>query len=147
MKLLVLVSVVLLHSWNGFAQRDTGFYLTIPCTKEVPRLKEAVGNRFVCLADSAIIARNGIQSIGPIKQSGNKIHFELQLTPKSFQSINTISSQLHGAALALVIRNEILVVLQFSEIKAASIYKFYGNVIDKRTIEYFYSNLKEDIRR
>jgi hypothetical protein len=47
----------------------------------------------------------------------------------------------------LVVRNEILVVLQFSEIKAASIYKFYGNVIDKRTIEYFYSNLKEDIRR
>jgi hypothetical protein len=147
MKLLVFASVLLFHSWSVFAQRDTGFYLTIPCTKEVPRLKEAVGNRFVCLTDSAIITRDGIQSIGPIKQSAKKIHFELQLTPKSYQRINTISTQLHDAALALVVRNEILVVLQFSEIKAASIYRFYGNVVDKHTIEYFYSNLKEDIRR
>lgn len=147
MKLLVTIGVLLLSSWDGFSQRGTGFYLTIPCTKEVPRFKEAVGSRFVCLADSAIIGRDGIESIGPIRQSGKKISFELQLTSESFQRINTISNQLHDAALALVVRNEILVVLQFSEIKAAKVYEFYGNVVDKPTIEYFYLNLKEDIRR
>lgn len=141
---LTLSVVLLLLSLLAEAQRSTGFYLAVTCGKESTRVQESIGDRTACLADSAVIGISGIQFIGPLKHDGHKLHFELKLNRQAYRILRTIADQILDPSLALVVRDEVFVILELTEIKATNTYHFYGDAIHKRAIEQFYANLLED---
>jgi len=130
---------------TGWAQKQTGFYLTTPCSDESEQLHEMMGSdRVVCLVNEPIVALKEVAAIGELAVVGHDVTFTVHLTSDAYKKLKVISTSISKTSLALVIDKEVFVVIGANEIKSASTYQFYGKLTSLSGIKHYYGKLKTE---
>jgi hypothetical protein len=106
---------------------DTGIYLTIKCSKSIPRQNIVLTGRSVCLAPSPIIVPADFESVGDVVNNNNVVYFELTFRRKAKERLAMLTANLPGSKLALVVDSEVFFVFGADELKVMTTFRFQGD--------------------
>lgn len=106
---------------------DTGIYLTIKCSKNIPRQSVLLTGRSVCLAPSPIILPADFESVGEVVNTNKMIYFELTFRPKATERLAKLTANLPGSNLALVVDDEVFFVFKSDDLKVLRTFRFQGD--------------------
>ena len=119
----------------------TGIFLTIDCRRDIPRKHEMLTTKTVCLTQSPIIQPKDFSAIGPIREVGANMYFDLSFTPKGHQTLIKLTANLPDSQLALVVNDEVFFVFKSSELKVAPTFRFQAAVKYRSTMESVHKHL------
>lgn len=102
----------------------TGIFLTVECTKDVPRQHVMMSSRTVCLAQSPIILPKEFKSIGNLVDADKRVYFDLTFTDRGYKALVDLTAKLPQSSLALVVDDEVFFVFKSSEQRIAGTFRF-----------------------
>ncbi|HMJ68312.1 MAG TPA: hypothetical protein VK508_05435 [Cyclobacteriaceae bacterium] len=142
MKYILLVALVALLCTEASSQNDSGVFLTIKCSKKIPRHTEMVTFKQVCLASSPIIIASDFESITDLRQNNEKIHFDIGLSAKAFKTFQQLKANLPEATFALVVDKEVFSVFPASDLAVNRTFRFEGVSKDRPVFSKIQEKLK-----
>ena len=113
----------------------TGIFLTIECRKDIPRKHEMLTTRPVCITQSPIIYPKDFSAVGPVRDAGANVYFELTFTPKGHQTLIKLTASLPRSELALVVNDDVFFVFKAAELKVASTFRFQTSAKYRAQVE------------
>ena len=142
MKYTLIFVLVALLAIPASSQTDSGIFLTIKCGKKIPKQTVVLTLKSVCLASSPIIVVSEFESVTEVKQSDEKIYFDLSLSQKAVQMLKQLKANLPDAKFALVVDKEVFSVFAASELAVNSTFRFEGVMKDQQTFFKIQEKLK-----
>ena len=139
----VMVMVCMLAVVRAVAQEGTGFYMVVnlpkkACTKW---LESRDGKAEFCVAPDPLITSSEFESVSGIVLDPIFNYINLTFTTQGFEKYKTISNNLKGAEMALVISNKVVGVFR-SEGKIPKRTLQIGENISLADLEWIHANLK-----
>jgi len=102
----------------------TGIFLTIECRKDIPRRREMLTTKSICVTQSPIINPKDFETIGNVKELGSSVFFDLKFTSKGYETLMKLTANLPDSKLALIVEDEVFFVFEASELKVAPTFRF-----------------------
>lgn len=112
----------------GFAQNDSGIFLTIKCTRGIPRVTSKLNGKQVCLASNPIINPTEFESVSQVKQEGQTIYFDLRLSEKAVIRLNQLVINLPDATFALVVDKSVFSIFPADQLSVNRTFRFEGKL-------------------
>lgn len=120
----------------------TGIFLTIECRKDIPKRHEMMSSKSICLTQSPIIYPKDFENIGPVKELGSKLFFDLTFTSKGYETLLKLTANLPDSKLALIVNEEVFFVFAASELNVAPTFRFQTIAKFKNQMETVHRQLK-----
>ena len=121
----------------------TGIFMTIECRKDIPRKHGLITSTPVCVTQSPIIDPGDFDAIGPLKDNGKDVYFDLRFTPKGHQTLVKLVASLPDAGLALVVNDDVFFVFKASELKVSPTFRFQTPARYRNQVEAVHRRLVE----
>lgn len=141
--MLGLVALMAYSPAGAQATGDTGIYLTIKCSKNIPRQAVMLTGRSVCLPSSPIILPADLESVGDVTTAGNVVYFELTFRPKARDRLAALTANLPGTNLALVVNGEVFFVFKAEDLKVLRTFRFQSSIDNLSAFNRVNASLKE----
>jgi hypothetical protein len=124
---------------------STGIYLTIKCSRKIPRQPVVLTGRPVCLAPNPLISAADFESIGEVVGNDVTVYFEVTFRPKARERLAMLTANLPTANLALVVDKEAFCVFKAEELKVLRTFRFQGYAKDTEAFHRIYAKLRAEI--
>jgi hypothetical protein len=131
MKYTLIVVLAAFLATPAFSQKDSGIFLTIPCGKKSPKHTVMLTMKTVCLASNPMILSSEFQSVGEVRQQGERIFFDLTLSRKAVVTMDQLAKNLPNANFAIVVDKDVFFTFAAQELSGNSTLRFEGPIKDQ----------------
>jgi hypothetical protein len=119
----------------------TGIFLTVECRKDIPKRREMLSTKSICVTQSPIINPKEFETIGNVKELGSNVFFDLKFTPKGYETLMKLTANLPDSKLALIVEDQVFFVFKASELKVAPTFRFQTVLKFKNQMETVHKQL------
>lgn len=142
MKYTLTIVLLFAATISAMSQNDSGIFLSVKCAKKSPKQTVMLTGKQVCLAPNPIILASEFTSITDVKQQGDKVSFDLTLSPKAVQMLMQLSSNLPNSTFGLVVDKDVFYVFPASDLTVNRTFRFQATGKDLQVFNTVQKNLK-----
>lgn len=113
----------------------TGIFLTVECRAGIPKRREMLSTKSVCLTQNPIINPRHFEHVGNVKDFGAHVFFDLKFSPRGYETLLKLTENLTDARLALVVEDQVFFVFKASELRLAPTFRFQTAAKNRRIME------------
>lgn len=102
----------------------TGIFLSIECRKHIPKKREMLSTKSICLTQTPIISPKEFESVGNVMDFGSDVFFDLRFSPRGYETLLKLTENLPDSRLALVVEDQVFFVFKAAELRLAPTFRF-----------------------
>jgi hypothetical protein len=136
MKCTIVLALVVLLSTQAMSQNDTGIFVTIKCSKNMPKQTAYIQSSLVCLAPSPLIEMTDFESVTEILLEGQKVlYFDLGLSRSASERIHQLSTKLPSSTFALKIKESLFSTFPATDVTKSATFRANGTIRFKGKVD------------
>jgi len=113
----------------------TGIFLTVECRKDVPKRREMLTGKAICVTQSPIIYPKEFETIGKVTDIGLNVYFEVKFTKPGYETLLKLTKGMPDARMALVVNDEVFALFKSSDVLQGRTCRFQTFVKNKEIME------------